>query len=82
MHEYKVSLSERGQVVIPAEIRKKFKTRDFVISFSEGKIVMFPTKVEDKMKAMVSRIKAMNKKYARFSREDIDVLDEIKKEGA
>ena len=82
MHSYKVSLSDKGQVVIPAEIRKKFKSREFLISFDEGKIVMLPSKVEDKMKSLVSRIVEMNKKYETTAKEDINIMEEIKKEGA
>jgi hypothetical protein len=43
---------------------------------------MSPSKVEEKMKAMVTKIKEMNKKYERFAQEKIDVLSEIKKGGA
>ena len=82
MENYKVLLSERGQIVIPAEIRKKFKTREFIISLADGKIIMSPSKVEEEMTSLVTKIKEMNKKYERFAHEKIDVLSEIKKGGA
>ena len=80
--EYKVALSERGQVVIPAEIRKKFKTREFILLFEEGKIIMYPSNTIAKMKNLVHKIKDMNKKFEKFSKENLSVTEEIKKGGA
>ena len=82
MHSFKVSVSDRGQIVIPAEIRRKFESRDFLISFEEGKIIMMPNKKDEKMKVLVEKLKQMNKLYEKSSKEKISVLDEIKKEGA
>ena len=82
MTSYKVSLSDRGQVVIPAAIRRKFSSKEFVISFDDGKIVMLPSRVDNRSQALVEKLDKMNKQYEKSSKEKISVLDEIRKEGA
>ncbi len=79
---FKVSLSERGQIVIPVVIRKKFKTRNFVIDYEDGKIIMVPSTAQKTTQSLVKKLTEMNEKYAKQRKEQIDVLTEIEKGGA
>ena len=81
MSQFKVALSNRGQIVIPAEIRRKFESNEFIIFFDEGKIVLSPSIPDDRMKSLVDKLKQMNKKYDKDSNRKISVLEEIEKEG-
>ena len=82
MNVFKVSLSDRGQVVIPADIRKKFTTVEFIVTYEEGRIVLSPRNIEEKMKVFVEKLHEMNRKYEKNRKEKIDVMTEILKGGA
>ena len=82
MTQYKVLLSEKGQIVIPAEIRKKIQSRELLVTFEDGKIIIFPLQMEKKMSQFLKKIEQMNHRYQKKSKSEIDVLTEIEEGGA
>jgi AbrB family looped-hinge helix DNA binding protein len=82
MYECRVTLSAKGQIVIPAQVRKHLHSRDLKLVYDNGQIIISEESIEEKMKKFVARIDALNAKYSHISNEDIDVMTEIEKDGA